>query len=436
MRIIAFALALILFASACFALDITTRDGATYRRCEIRSIEPDGIVIMHSDGIAWIPYENLPLSIQTKYHFDPAKVAEYRKHLAEAQAAEAKKAVELRAQNARAAQLRKASEQTTPSASLVTKWWTSPSETQLIALLVGGATTLAVCYSLSKRLERYLHWRRIRVDAHKYLALLDRSDGLPTIPTDILLQPAERSFYCASSALYETRAVRYYQSGFAGFRVARGIWIGGSGGRSVSNQEWAKLDTGTLTVTNQRLVFDGAAQTRTIPLQRIVSVNSMCDSVEVSVENRQKSMVFEAANPLILSAIIRLASKGYDEIARSAYRITHTISGDEYDTTQPSSPSESPPPSSPKPKRSRPRRTPKSQEVENDYDIHARTLGLSGVFGYSDVKKCYYERIKEYHPDKVAALGPKLREVAENESKKINAAYEFFTQRFEVNRDA
>ena len=35
----------------------------------------------------------------------------------------------------------------------------------------------------------------------------------------------------------------------------------------------------------------------------------------------------------------------------------------------------------------------------------------------------------EYHPDRVAALGPKLRELAESESKKINAAYEYFCER-------
>ena len=42
----------------------------------------------------------------------------------------------------------------------------------------------------------------------------------------------------------------------------------------------------------------------------------------------------------------------------------------------------------------------------------------------------------EYHPDRVAALGPKLREVAEHETKKINAAYEFFTAKYATDRNA
>jgi DnaJ-domain-containing protein 1 len=38
--------------------------------------------------------------------------------------------------------------------------------------------------------------------------------------------------------------------------------------------------------------------------------------------------------------------------------------------------------------------------------------------------------MQEYHPDKVSSLGPKLREVAEAEAQKINAAYEFFTRKY------
>ena len=36
----------------------------------------------------------------------------------------------------------------------------------------------------------------------------------------------------------------------------------------------------------------------------------------------------------------------------------------------------------------------------------------------------------EYHPDKAASLGAKLRDLAEEETKKINAAYEFFCAKY------
>jgi DnaJ-domain-containing protein 1 len=63
-------------------------------------------------------------------------------------------------------------------------------------------------------------------------------------------------------------------------------------------------------------------------------------------------------------------------------------------------------------------------------EIHGCVLGLCGKVTFADIKRQYYQRITEYHPDKVASLGPKLREVADEETKKINAAYEFFRAKY------
>jgi len=41
----------------------------------------------------------------------------------------------------------------------------------------------------------------------------------------------------------------------------------------------------------------------------------------------------------------------------------------------------------------------------------------------ADIKKGYRSKIREYHPDKVSKLGDKLSKVAEEETKKINIAY-------------
>jgi DnaJ-domain-containing protein 1 len=78
---------------------------------------------------------------------------------------------------------------------------------------------------------------------------------------------------------------------------------------------------------------------------------------------------------------------------------------------------------------SQPPTEPVSEEI-----AYARVLGLSGRVTFDDIKRHYRERVREYHPDKVAALGPKLRELAEDEMKKINAAYEFFTAKYGNNR--
>ena len=60
----------------------------------------------------------------------------------------------------------------------------------------------------------------------------------------------------------------------------------------------------------------------------------------------------------------------------------------------------------------------------------AKALGLSGKLTMREVQRIYRQRIAEYHPDKVAHLGPKLRAVAEMESKRLNIAYQYFQERY------
>jgi hypothetical protein len=61
---------------------------------------------------------------------------------------------------------------------------------------------------------------------------------------------------------------------------------------------------------------------------------------------------------------------------------------------------------------------------------YGRVLGLCGQVTLEDVKKRYRELVAQYHPDKVNHLGPKLKQVAEEEMKEINAAYSFFKSRY------
>lgn len=57
-------------------------------------------------------------------------------------------------------------------------------------------------------------------------------------------------------------------------------------------------------------------------------------------------------------------------------------------------------------------------------------LGLRHNKTADDIKNRYRELVMQYHPDRVAHLGPKLREVAEQEMKEINEAYNFFKSKY------
>lgn len=51
-------------------------------------------------------------------------------------------------------------------------------------------------------------------------------------------------------------------------------------------------------------------------------------------------------------------------------------------------------------------------------------LGVEPGASAAELRSAYLARSREYHPDRVDGLGPKLRQVAEEEMKSINAAYE------------
>ena len=87
------AVVLILFAGfplTSWALDITTRDGVTYRNCQDLRPENDKLAFTHSNGAARVVYENLPDALKSKY-FDPAKIAAYRQQVQGAKDAAAAK---------------------------------------------------------------------------------------------------------------------------------------------------------------------------------------------------------------------------------------------------------------------------------------------------------------------------------------------------------
>ena len=69
---------------------------------------------------------------------------------------------------------------------------------------------------------------------------------------------------------------------------------------------------------------------------------------------------------------------------------------------------------------------------------HAEVLGLSfeESRNFSIVKSTYRRVIAQYHPDKVGAMGPEIREIAESKAKEINHAYQYFRKKFKADRSS
>ncbi len=71
-----------------------------------------------------------------------------------------------------------------------------------------------------------------------------------------------------------------------------------------------------------------------------------------------------------------------------------------------------------------------SRDTGSAESHHAEVLGLRGKVTWSEIKSRYRELALQYHPDRVHSLGPKLKQVADEEFRKINEAYAFFRERY------
>ena len=85
---------------------------------------------------------------------------------------------------------------------------------------------------------------------------------------------------------------------------------------------------------------------------------------------------------------------------------------------------------------SEPKPKPEPKPVLSEEDrAYAEILELeeNAIEDFDAIKTLYRKRIAQYHPDKVLAMGPEIREVAEQKAKEINEAYEYFRTKSKKN---
>lgn len=77
----------------------------------------------------------------------------------------------------------------------------------------------------------------------------------------------------------------------------------------ISVDQWTTLESGTLHVTNQRLIFIGESNTRSIAIKDLVDETIYLDAIDVTSCKRSKTMRFLCDNPALIRAIVDLAQR-------------------------------------------------------------------------------------------------------------------------------
>lgn len=128
---------------------------------------------------------------------------------------------------------------------------------------------------------------------------------LPTYAVSIHLQKGEACYFRDTTAeLYELRAVRDGRVGGASVRVMKGVTIHSGGFRSESHDEWRKIATGALYVTNKRIIFDGNMKNRILKLEDVMSIDPSYREACVNSNKLQKPFVFGEINGQIFATIV------------------------------------------------------------------------------------------------------------------------------------
>jgi hypothetical protein len=316
-----------LSASVSLADDFKTINGKEYKNVKVSRVEPDGIVLKTKSGISKVYFTELPKKVQERFHYDAAKSNAY--------SAQQNAGLEaLRKQQEQA--MRQRQEVTAGSASksavipdTITPMATPMPQSKTVASLspydignlmvvIGGVLlvgiVVVVVYTATKAgrvsPERIA---QLQAEAKEFFDKAEAGQIQPPV-TPLMLRAGEKAFLHEPSTLSESRSTRAFAG--AGTRI-EGIYIGGGGSKYF--QSLTEVDSGTLTLTNQRLVFTGALESRVLDLKKdLVAINTFGDTaIEVSTK-RAKRLVFAVRNPLIWGAMLRTLSSSGDSVTVNA----------------------------------------------------------------------------------------------------------------------
>ena len=139
------------------------------------------------------------------------------------------------------------------------------------------------------------------------------ADRLAVIPDPhLMVKRGEQVHMELPARLMKEVVHREFRGGSSGvsFKVAPGVRFrtGGFRGRSViTGTSIEPADTGLLSVTSQRTVFQGSRKTQECRYDKLVGMDPYVDGVRIAVSNRQTPSLYGVSNGLLVAAVVNAA---------------------------------------------------------------------------------------------------------------------------------
>jgi len=142
-------------------------------------------------------------------------------------------------------------------------------------------------------------------------------DEIPTIESDINLIRGEKLYFKGDDIDWlEMRKVtkRYNYAGpTARIKIAKGVYyrLGSMSVQPVTEDEWRTIDTGTIYITNKRIIFMGDKSNKTIRLNKILDIAAYSNGVDIQKDSGRSPFLQFYDNVDIFSMILIRAMRDY-----------------------------------------------------------------------------------------------------------------------------
>ncbi len=131
---------------------------------------------------------------------------------------------------------------------------------------------------------------------------------LPEVTSDISIQKSEKLHFKTYVNWLEKRAVTKrinYSGPTARLKIVKGVYyrVGSISPQRISEDEWLKIDSGKIYLTNKRLIFMGSKGNKTIPLTKILDIKAYKNGVDI-MKDTGKSPFLEFSSEVDIFTLI------------------------------------------------------------------------------------------------------------------------------------